>query len=199
MSNIDATQTEIAQLRAKVAQLEKQLSERQQLIEQPKSLSALRGNFELVTDLTRYAEGLEGYSEADIRRRWKFTEEIWTALGTDDNFVRAVEIERLRRIKDGSFKRERSQQLITKGPDVLSGIMLGKESAKHKIDAVKALDFLTGDTPRAEAEQDRVVVTINLGGDEKLRFEGSVRPDPNSSKIVDVTPDPLPGFAITEG
>lgn len=185
-------QTELEQLRAEIAELRKALSDKQQL-EQP-NLPALRDNFEFVTDMARFSEQLEGYSEKDLRKKWKFTEENWTALGNDDELFRIIEAEKLRRVRDGSFKRERSQQLVTKAPDVLSGLLLNeKNSPKHRIDAAKVLDAMADPgSQNSHNDSERVLVTITLSADEKLTFGGSVKPTPNDTKTIDA----VPGFMI---
>jgi hypothetical protein len=117
--------TEIERLRQEVAELRKTLAERQPRLpgfaidDDPPSPHL--NNFELITDLTRYAEGL--LEEKHVRKKYRFDEATWTTLGTDEKFVEAIELERIRRVRDGSFKRERSQQHITKAPDILNGIM----------------------------------------------------------------------------
>src|SRR5215831_7743281 len=145
------TQAEITRLREEVEQLRKALTERSTPLPQfdiaNDPPSPFLNNFELITDLTRFAEGL--LEEKHVRKKWRFDEATWTALGSDEKFIEAVELERIRRVRDGSYKRERSQQLVTKAPDVLSGLLLNeKNSPKHRIDAVKVLDDLAEGGPR---------------------------------------------------
>ena len=182
-------QDEIAQLKLEIEQLRKALGERQQL--SAPNLPSLRDNYEFILDCARYSEGLA--TEAAVRKKYHFDERTWESLGKDDALVERIEEEKLRRVRDGSLKRERAQQLIVKGPEILDGIMSDtKANAKHRIDAAKVLDTFAANGPRAEQEADRVVITINLGGDEKLVFDKAVKPnDP-----IDLEPinDPLPGF-----
>ena len=73
-----------------------------------------------------------------------------------------------------------------------------KASPKHKVDAIKTLDALAANGPQAAAEQDRVIVTINLGGD-VLRFDHAVKPrPPNDAKVIehDSSTPGVPGFAV---
>jgi hypothetical protein len=92
------------------------------------------------------------------------------------------------------------QQHIVKGPDILNDIMSdAKASPKHKVDAIKTLDALAANGPQAAAEQDRVIVTINLGGGDVLRFDKSIRPTPgDDTKVIehDSSTPGLPGFAV---
>ena len=118
---------------------------------------------ELGADHARYAEGV--LTEKFIRMKYRFNESTWETLGNNDKLVEAIETEKIRRIRDGSTKREKSQQLITQAPDVLGGIMLdANASPKHRIDSAKALDAFTGNGPQAAPASDRFQITINLRG-----------------------------------
>jgi hypothetical protein len=153
-------------------------------------LQLCRENDGLVTDLARYAEGV--CTEAAVRRKYRDTlnDEAWATLGTDDLLVEMVEAEKLRRIRNGSFKRERAQQHITRGPDVLAAIMDNpKESARHRVDSVKALDSLAANGPKDAPEQERIIIKIDLGAD--LRAKG-LPSDPKDVLIVDVPVNPKP-------
>src|SRR5262245_26282268 len=131
---------------------------------------SLLNNFELISDLARYAEGL--FTRTQVKKKWRklISDEMWDALEHDDALVDAIEAEKVRRIRDGSFKRERSQQLVTKAPDVLDSIMSDtKQSAKHRIDSAKALDQFAGNTPDAAEQPDRIIIRIDMGADVRAR------------------------------
>ena len=151
-------------------------------------LQLCRENDGLVTDLARYAEGV--CTEAAVRRKYRDTlnDEAWATLGTDDLLVEMVEAEKLRRIRNGSFKRERAQQHITRGPDVLAAIMDNpKESARHRVDSVKALDSLAANGPKDAPEQERIIIKIDLGAD--LRAKGQA---PNPADVITIEAEPRP-------
>ena len=131
---------------------------------------SLLDNFELIQDLARYAEGL--FTRAQVKKKWRklVSNEMWDTLEHDDELVDAIEAEEVRRVRDGSFKRERAQQHITKGPDVLESIMSDpKQSAKHRIDSAKALDQFAGNTPDAAEQPDRIIIRIDMGADVRAR------------------------------
>src|SRR5262249_55491352 len=109
-------------------------------------------------------------------------------------FIEAVELERIRRVRDGSYKRERSQQLVTKAPDVLSGLLLNeKNSPKHRIDAVKVLDDLAEGGPRAvHNDTERVIIRIDMGAD--VRAKG-LESNPDDVLVYDVAARPSPADA----
>jgi hypothetical protein len=144
---------------------------------------------EFVADLARFAEAL--VSEADIKRKYRFDDEVWTSLGSDDELVRAIEAEKVRRIRDGSSKRERAQQLVAKAPGVLGEIMLdANANPRHRIDSAKELNNFSDNGPGGTAPaSDRFVITINLG-DETLTFNKSIRPiEPGEIDPDDSGPD----------
>jgi hypothetical protein len=159
----------------------------------PDLATQLLADAEFVSDLARYAENL--LTEKFIRRKYNLTDDAWEQLGNDDSLIEAIEVEKLRRVRNGSAKREKAQQLITKGPDVLDKI-LSDESAnpRHRVDAVKALDAIAEPGPQTAQQADRFVITIDLGEDAKLR---SATPDPNDVIIIETTPRKTPA-AITD-
>jgi hypothetical protein len=124
----------------------------------------LEDNFELVENLARYAEGL--LSKEAVKKKHHFDNATWKQLGENDALVEAIEAEKLRRIRNGQAKREKSQVLVTKAPDVLSGIMLdASASPKHRIDSAKVLDQFAANGPQSAPAGDRFIITINLGTD----------------------------------
>jgi hypothetical protein len=124
----------------------------------------LRDNHEFITDLARFSEGL--VSEAAIKKRYYFTDEIWSKLGDDDELIRAVEDEKLRRIRSGATKRERAQQLVVRAPDVLAGILDdAAANPRHRIDSARVLDDFAANGPAAVPAADRFQIVINLGAD----------------------------------
>jgi len=153
---------------------------------------------EFITDCARFAENL--ISEQAVRKKYHFSEEAWERLGQDDALVEAIELEKTRRIRSGAAKREKAQQLVVKAPDVLDSILMDpKANAKHRIDSAKVLDTLADNGPQAAAEQDRVVVTINLGNGDVFRYGGSVKPNPGGgTKLIEheSRPPGVPGFEV---
>lgn len=148
-----------------------------------------RDDIAFVQDMARFSEGLT--DESAIRKKYRLTESDWEKLGSDDDLVRAITDEKTRRIRDKSHMREKSQLLVTRAPDVLSGILLDdSQSARHRIDSAKVLnDFCNGPGDTAPAS-DRFLIQINLGAD-TLTYNKRIRPlepgevDPDD---VDTTP-----------
>src|SRR5262245_21202479 len=138
----------------------------------------LEDDHELIENLARYAEGL--LSKEAVKKKHRFDAATWEQLGENDALVEAIEAEKLRRIRNGQAKREKSQVLVTKAPDVLSGIMLDTAaSPKHRIDSAKVLDQFAANGPENAPAADRFQITIILGADEQLRFDKSIAINPN--------------------
>jgi hypothetical protein len=151
----------------------------------PFALDSEQGR-ELVRDLCRFQEG-GILTEKQVKRKWKFDEATWDALGgpDGDEVVRAVEAETIRRIRDGSAKREKAQALVVKAPDVLGGIMLDDAAnARHRIDASKTLNEFAANGPAGTAGT-FFEITINLGADTDGR---PVVEHYKKSLAIDVTP-----------
>jgi len=133
---------------------------------------------ELIIDCVRFAEGL--LTEAAVRKKYRFDDDAWEALGSNDELVEKIEAEKLRRIRDGSAKREKSQMLITKAPGILDGIMSdASASPRHRVDAIRTLDGFAANGPAGTPASDRFVITINLGADHVERYSKSLKSDVN--------------------
>jgi hypothetical protein len=146
----------------------------------------LEDDHELIENLARYAEGL--LSKEAVKKKHHFDAATWERLGKNDVIVERIEAEKLRRIRNGQAKREKSQVLVTKAPDVLSGIMLdASASPKHRIDSAKVLDTFAANGPENAPAADRFIIQINLGED-VLKFNKSIAIDPNDIDPNDTAP-----------
>src|SRR5262249_40131234 len=115
---------------------------------------SLINNLEFITDLARYAEGV--LSEATVKKKYHFDDASWESLGEDEALIEAIEAEKVRRVRNGSAKREKAQQHIVKAPDILSAIMCDDgANARHRVDSIKALDALADPGPKAAPTLDR--------------------------------------------
>lgn len=158
-------------------------------------------NQNLIVDLARFREGL--LTERQVRKKYKLDNAIWERLGSDEGnaLIEKVEEEATRRVRDGSAKREKAQLLVTKAPDVLSGILLDDTAnARHRIDSCKVLnDFASNGPGETVPDSTRFIISINLGSD-SLHFNKSIRPlapgevDPNEvvSSEPFGYPNPMP-------
>jgi hypothetical protein len=118
----------------------------------------------LIVDLARYADGV--LTEWQVRKRHRLPDAIWKNMAEDDQLVEAVELEKTRRIRDGSSKREKAQMHVVRAPDVLSVIMDdASASPRHRVDAIKVLDGLAANGPQSAPAGDRFIISINISGD----------------------------------
>src|SRR5262249_6427592 len=142
-----------------------------------------------VQDLCRYAENLA--SESAIRKKWRLSEDVWEALGADDELVRAVEEEKTRRVRSGAAKSELAEAHVNRGPNVFATIMdEPRANARHRVDSIKALDSLAANGPEAAAEQERIIIKIDLGADTRAKGQA---PNPGDVVIIDAgIPNPKP-------
>jgi len=119
-------------------------------------------NFEFVADMARFGESLA--TEQQIKKKWRFDDKTWEALGADEALVEAIELEKTRRIRSGAAKRERAQALVVEACGVLGEIMRDAgASPKHRIDASKALDAFADPGPtHAPDSSERFIIRIDL-------------------------------------
>jgi hypothetical protein len=146
-----------------------------------------------IADCARYSEGI--LDEKFLRKKYRLAEETWTRLGADDQLVEAIELERLRRIRNGSSKRELAQKHIVAAPNVLNTIMSDERaSPRHRVDAIKTLDVMSATNPEAAPVEDRFQITINLSADEKIvinkPYAKTIDPDPNTTFRKAIKPNP---------
>jgi hypothetical protein len=88
-------------------------------------------------------------------------------LGSDDELVRVIEEEKLRRIRSGATKREIAQTRVVKAPAILDSIMCDTNtSSRFRIDAAKALDAIASPAAQSTAaDLNRIVIKIDLTAD----------------------------------
>ena len=154
---------------------------------------------QLVVDLARYRENL--LDEKTIRKRYRFDESTWQKLGDDDELIRQVEEEVVRRIRDGSSKSEKSAAIDCEraGHSGQHRQLMPARARRHRVDALKVLDGMASTGGEAAAGQsDRFIITINLSGDgvdQSYILTNRSRPtptdiDPFNADDTDVTATP---------
>src|SRR6516165_9908020 len=178
-------QDEIERLKQEVERLQKQIATQQSVANLPQSLI---DNLEFITDLARYAEGL--FTEQQVKKKHHFDDATWESLGSDEQLVEAIEAEKIRRIRNGSAKREKAQQHIVKAPDILEKIMSNPdENARHRIDSAKALDALADPGSQSAPAADKFIIRIDLTADAKLK---GIEPNPADIITIEATTREMP-------
>lgn len=126
-----------------------------------------------VTDCCRNIEGL--LSDAGIKDKWGLSDEDWANLANNKPLLEAIRAERERRILDNVAAREAAQKHLVKAPSVLNEILTDESVApRHRIEAAKELRQAAGDQADLPQATEKVVINIDLGGDDKFRFEHDV-------------------------
>jgi hypothetical protein len=145
---------------------------------------------EFVLAMARYADGI--WTQAQVKKRFRFDDATWQKLGSDDRLVDKIETLKELRIRRGDTKRERAQQRVVQAPEVLGNIMMSADaSPKHRIDAAKALDaFANGPEATPAAPVGQFLIQIDLGGGEIIRYPASDddQHDKTTEKLLAVSP-----------
>lgn len=162
-----------------------------EVIELHKPPAHLDENHEFVSDCCRFAEKI--LTEAQVKKKWRFDAATWEKLGSDDALIEKVELEKVRRIRDGSSKREKAQLLVVQAPDIAAKIMMDDQANnRHRLDAAQTLDRLAATTPESTPAGDRFQIVINLGAD------SDGRPIVEKfDKSISISADDAPPAAIT--
>ena len=129
-----------------------------------------------VIDCARNTEGL--MADHEIKAKYELSDQDWERLAGNTPVLHAVRAERERRIRNGDVAREVAQRHFAKASTVLGDILTDNlVPPRHRIEAAKELRQVAGNGPDAKpGTGDKFIITINLGGDEKLRFEKEVAP-----------------------
>jgi hypothetical protein len=150
-----------------------------------------KDDLELIADLARFAEGV--LDEQTIRTKYhgRFGDDAWNSLGNDPGVVKAITLERHRRIRDGSAARERAQILFAGAPEVLGGILHDTDAnPRHKIESAKEIRAIAATGPDAKPASERFIITINLGADHIETYNKSIAID-----VTDTDPNDVQAIA----
>jgi hypothetical protein len=94
-------------------------------------------------------------TEKQVRQKHR-TNHDWKQLGEDDVLVAAIELEKAKRVRDGTAPRKKAQIHFAAAPDILNGIMTDKDaSPRHRIESAKELRAISANTTPEAIAQDR--------------------------------------------
>src|SRR5262245_55240892 len=140
----------------------------------------------LITDLARNKERL--FSDAQIIEKYDISETAWTEITQSKAIRLAVNAEHERRMLNGIAAQESAAKIFTEeGPQTLASILRDQRaSPRHRISAAQELRHTarSGDE-KPGTDTDRVIVTINLGNDEKLVVDSGPLPPKRAKEALD--------------
>lgn len=124
----------------------------------------LIGDPDFLADFARFSEGI--LDKKFLKTKYRFSDQVWKDLGNDARLLEAIELESVRRMRNGDSAREKAQQLFVGVPTVLGGILHDDAaSPRHRIESAKELRTISAVGPEAVPRGDRFIITINLGAD----------------------------------
>jgi hypothetical protein len=131
-----------------------------------------------IADCSRNRERL--VSDNQICEKYGLSLNAWAEIAQNKAVRLAVNAEHERRIRNGDAAKEAAAKLFAEAPTVLGNIMNDPHSSpRHRIEAARELRA-TANTGAERAnntgDSDRFIITINLGGDEKLKFNKRIAP-----------------------
>lgn len=123
-------------------------------------------------------------NDEQVCEKFGITPEAWQTIIKNPAVRLAVNAEHERLIRTGDIARQSAAQLFATAPEVLGKILNDpKSSPRHVIEASKELRATArvGDE-KSDADSDRVVITINLGNDEKLVVDSGPLPPKRTAR-----------------
>lgn len=116
--------------------------------------------------------------DSDVKNKWTLTDQDWERLANNAPLLQAVRAERERRIISGDAAKEGAQRAFAKAPTVLSDILMDEQvSPRHRIEAARELRQTIGEADTASKAGERFLITIDLGGDDKLVIDKAMAPN----------------------
>jgi hypothetical protein len=141
---------------------------------------------ELIEDLARFAEGI--LTEEAVKKKFRFDEETWDHLGSNDALVEKIEARKTHRIRTGLSAREKAQVLFATTPTVLGSILNDTgASPRHRIESAREIRAIAATGPETAQAGTRFEITINLGEDHVEHYSKSLEinpDDPDDSSTV---------------
>src|SRR5262249_29440295 len=136
-----------------------------------------------VADCCRNRERI--FSDARLQEKYSIDPSDWNDIVNNKALRLAISAECDRRMLNGDSAKESAAKIFTEAPEVLGSILRdNKASPRHRIEASKELRATAhSDDEKPGAEKDRVIVTINLGGDERLVVDCG--PPKQSKEVID--------------
>jgi len=140
-------------------------------------ISDLGGAF--IADCSRNRERL--MNDARICEEYGIAPDVYASFAKNKELRLKIDAEHERRVRNGDAARESAAKLFAEAPEVLGEILNDKQAnARHRIEAAKELRAAANVGSGSAPSEDRFIITINLGADEKLVIDQPRRPTPSN-------------------
>jgi hypothetical protein len=138
-----------------------------------------------VTDCARNRERL--FSDDQLQEKYEIAPTDWTEIVKNKPLRLAINAECERRTFNGDASREAAAKQFTKAPAILGTILENeRNSPRHRIEAAKELRATANvGAEKSDTDGERVVITINLGADEKLVVDSGPLPPKKNKDVSD--------------
>ena len=138
-----------------------------------------------VSDCARNRERL--FSDDQLQEKYEIAPTDWTEILKNKALRLAINAECERRTFNGDASREAAAKQFTKAPAILGTILENeRNSPRHRIEAAKELRATANvGAEKSDADVDRVVISINLGADEKLVVDSGPLPPKKNKDVSD--------------
>jgi hypothetical protein len=153
---------------------------------------------QFVTDCVRSAEGL--LSDRELVELYEITPADWGNITKDTALIHAIQVERSRRVRNGTAAREMASKHFVKAPTILDRIMSDEQlNARHRVDAIKEMRAIAApEKQNSPAQSDRFHIVINLG-EERIEFNKSIAVNPNADEQPKLPEQPKLTLQLNKG
>jgi len=137
-----------------------------------------------LSDCARNRERI--FSDEQICEKYGIEPNAWTEIIQNKAVRLAVNAESERRLRNGDAAKEAAAKLFAEAPSVLGKIMNDERSSpRHRIEPAREIRAAAGGPEKSSDTADRVVITINLGADEKLVVDSGPLPPKRAKEALD--------------
>src|SRR5262249_11951970 len=130
------------------------------------------------------------FSDQRVREKYDIAETDWIEITKSKAIRHAVNAEHERRTLNGTAAQESAAQIFMNSPTVMGAILNDKSAnPRHRIEASKEWRSTAnrGDEKTGDAAE-HVIITINLGADEKLVYDCGPPRQPRGSTDAETDP-----------
>jgi len=138
-----------------------------------------------VSDCARNRQKI--FSDARLQEKYGIDPSDWNDIVNNKALRLAISAECDRRMLNGDAAKESAAQIFMNSPTVMGEILNDKSaSPRHRIEASKELRATArSDDEKPGTDAERVIVTINLGADERIVVDSGPLPPKRTKEATD--------------